>query len=155
MTLAVGTTAPDFTLRDQNREEITLSSYRGKQAVLVIFYPFAFTGTCTGELCALRDDLSTFQNPAVQVLTISVDSPYTHRVFADQEGYDFPLLSDFWPHGAVAQAYGVFNEAGGMADRGTFLIDIDGVIRYVEHNGPGEGRDPDGWRAALKALLGS
>jgi mycoredoxin-dependent peroxiredoxin len=155
MTLAVGTIAPDFTLRDQNREEITLSSYRGKQAVLVIFYPFAFTGTCTGELCALRDDLATFQNPNVQVLTISVDSPYTHRVFADQEGYDFPLLADFWPHGAVAQAYGVFNEAGGMADRGTFLIDVDGVIRYVEHNGPGEGRDPDGWRAALTELLGS
>ena len=155
MTLEVGTQAPDFTLRDQNREEVTLSSFRGKRAVLVIFYPFAFTGTCTGELCALRDDLSAFQNDDVQVLTISVDSPYTHKVFAERENYDFPLLSDFWPHGAVAQAYGVFNEGGGMADRGTFLIDVDGVVRYVEHNGPGEGRDPDGWRAAIKSLLGT
>jgi peroxiredoxin len=155
VTLEVGVEAPDFTLRDQNREEVTLSSFRGNHAVLVIFYPFAFTGTCTGELCALRDDLSTFQNDDVQVLTISVDSPYAHKIFAEREDYDFPLLSDFWPHGAVAQAYGVFNEGGGMADRGTFLIDVDGIVRYVEHNGPGEGRDPDGWRSAIKDLLGA
>jgi len=150
----VGAEAPDFTLRDQNREEVTLSSFRGKQAVLIVFYPFAFTGTCTGELCALRDDLSVFQNDKVQVLTISVDSPYAHKIFAEREGYDFPLLADFWPHGAVAEAYGVFNEAGGMADRGTFLIDTDGVIRYTEHNSPGEGREPQGWRDAIKALVG-
>jgi mycoredoxin-dependent peroxiredoxin len=155
MTLEIGAVAPDFTLRDQNREDVTLSSFRGSRAVLLIFYPFAFTGTCTGELCSLSDNLATFQNDDVQVLTISVDSPYAHKVFADQEGYDFPLLADFWPHGAVAQAYGVFNEGGGMADRGTFLIDVDGVIRFVEHNGPGEGRDPDGWRQAIKELLGS
>ena len=154
MTLDVGAEAPDFTLRDQNREEVTLSSFRGKQAVLIVFYPFAFTGTCTGELCALRDDLSVFQNDKVQVLTISVDSPYAHKIFAEREGYDFPLLADFWPHGAVAEAYGVFNEAGGMADRGTFLIDTDGVIRYTEHNSPGEGREPQGWRDAIKALVG-
>ena len=121
----------------------------------MIFYPLAFTGICTGELCSLRDDLGTFQNDDVQVLTISVDSPYAHKIFAEREGYDFPLLSDFWPHGAVAQAYGVFNEGGGMADRGTFLIDIDGVIRFVEHNGPGEGRDAQAWRQAIKELLGS
>jgi len=154
VTLDVGAEAPDFTLRDQNREEVTLSSFRGKQAVLIVFYPFAFTGTCTGELCALRDDLSVFQNDKVQVLTISVDSPYAHKIFAEREGYDFPLLADFWPHGAVAEAYGVFNEAGGMADRGTFLIDTDGVIRYTEHNSPGEGREPQGWRDAIKALVG-
>jgi mycoredoxin-dependent peroxiredoxin len=153
--LEIGTAAPDFTLRDQNREEVTMSSFRGRRAVLLIFYPFAFTGTCTGELCALRDDLSTFQNDRVQVLTVSVDSPYAHKVFAEREGYEFPMLSDFWPHGAVAQTYGVFNEQGGMAERGTFLIDVEGVIRYVEHNSPGEGREPQGWRDAITDLLGA
>jgi peroxiredoxin len=153
MTLEIGTIAPDFTLRDQNRQEVTLSSFRGQQAVLLVFHPFAFTGTCTDELCSVRDDRATFHTDDVQVLAISVDSPYAHKVWAEQEGYDFPLLADFWPHGAVAQAYGVFNEQGGMADRGTFLIDTDGVIRYVEHNGPGEGRDAQGWRDAIKELL--
>ena len=150
--IEVGQEAPDFTLRDQNNEEVTLSSFRGSQAVLVIFYPLAFTGICTGELCAVRDDLSTFQNDDVQVMTISVDSPYSHKVFSEKENYDFPLLSDFWPHGGVAQAYGVFNETTGFANRGTFLVDKDGVVRFAELNGPGEGRNPDDWRAAIKSL---
>jgi len=150
--VAVGQPAPDFTLRDQNNEEVTLSEFRGQQAVLLIFYPLAFTGICTGELCAVRDDLSTFQNDDVQVMTISVDSPYSHKVFSEKEGYDFPLLSDFWPHGAVAQAYGVFNETTGFANRGTFLVDRDGIIRFAEMNGPGEGRNADDWRSAIKSL---
>ena len=150
--VAVGQPAPDFTLRDQNNEEITLSSFRGQQAVLLIFYPLAFTGICTGELCAVRDDLTTFQNDDVQVMTISVDSPYSHKVFSEKEGYDFPLLSDFWPHGAVAQAYGVFNETTGFANRGTFLVDKDGIVRFAEMNGPGEGRNADDWRDAIKSL---
>ncbi len=152
MPVDVGTLAPDFTLRDQNREEVTLSSFRGSRAVLLVFYPFAFTATCTGELCAVRDDLKTFQNDQVQVLTVSVDSPYAHKIFAEREGYDFPLLADFWPHGAVAQAYGVFNEAAGMANRGTFLIDTEGIVRFAEMNGPGEGRDAQDWRDAITEL---
>lgn len=151
-TIQVGDEAPDFTLRDQNNEEVTLSSFRGNSAVLVIFYPLAFTGICTGELCAVRDDLSTFQNDDVQTLTISVDSPFAHKIFSEREGYEFPLLADFWPHGAVAQRYGVFNEQAGFANRGTFLVDKDGIVRFAEVNGPGEGRDPDGWRAAIKSL---
>jgi peroxiredoxin (alkyl hydroperoxide reductase subunit C) len=151
-TVAVGEVAPDFTLRDQNNEEFTLSSYRGSQAVLVIFYPLAFTGICTGELCAVRDDLSAFQNDDVQVVTISVDSPYAHKIFSEREGYEFPLLSDFWPHGAVAQAYGAFNHEAGFANRGTFLVDRDGIVRFAELNGPGEGRDADAWRRAIAAL---
>jgi len=150
--IEVGQPAPDFTLRDQNNEEVTLSSFRGSQAVLVIFYPLAFTGICTGELCAVRDDLSTFQNDDVQVMTISVDSPYSHKVFSEKENYQFPLLSDFWPHGAVAQAYGVFNETTGFANRGTFLVDRDGIVRFAEMNGPGEGRNADDWRSAIKSL---
>jgi peroxiredoxin (alkyl hydroperoxide reductase subunit C) len=151
-TVNVGDEAPDFTLRDQNNEEFTLSSFRGTKAVLVIFYPLAFTGICTGELCRVRDELPAFQNDDVQVVTISVDSTYSHKIFAEREGYDFPLLSDFWPHGAVAQAYGAFNDKTGFANRGTFLVDVNGIVRFTELNGPGEGRDATAWQAAIKAL---
>jgi len=150
--IAVGDDAPDFTLRDQNNEQFTLSSFRGSKAVLIIFYPLAFTGICTGELCAVRDDLATFQNDAVQVVTISVDSTYSHKIFSERDGYQFPLLSDFWPHGAVAQAYGVFNDETGFANRGTFLVDKGGVVRFAEMNSPGVGRDPQAWRDAIAAL---
>jgi peroxiredoxin (alkyl hydroperoxide reductase subunit C) len=150
--IGVGEQAPDFTLKDQNNEEFTLTSFRGSQAVLIVFYPLAFTGICTGELCAVRDDIASFQNDAVQVVSISVDSVYAHKIFAEREGYDFPLLSDFWPHGVVAQAYGVFNEATGFANRGTFLVDKSGTVRFAEMNNPGEGRDAEQWLAAIKAL---
>ena len=150
--IAVGDQAPDFTLKDQNNEEFTLSSFRGKQAVLIVFYPLAFTGICTGELCVVRDDMPAFENADVHTVSISVDSVYSHKIFSEREGYQFPLLSDFWPHGAVAQAYGVFNEQAGIANRGTFLVDKDGVVRFAEMNGPGEGRDADAWRAAIKSL---
>lgn len=150
--IQVGEIAPDFTLRDQNNEEVGLSSFRGSKAVLIVFYPLAFTGICTGELCQVRDRLPNFQNDDVQVLTISVDSPYSHKIFSEREGYDFPLLADFWPHGGVAQAYGVFNETAGIANRGTFLVDRDGVVRFAEMNSPGEGRDPAAWEAAIKSL---
>ncbi len=148
----VGDPAPEFTLRDQNNETVSLSDFRGRQVVLLIFYPAAFTGICTGELCAVRDELPDFQNDAVQTLTISVDNVYSHKVFAEREGFGFPLLSDFWPHGAVAQAYGCFNEQAGIANRGTFLVDTDGVVRFAEVNGPGEGRDPERWREAIASL---
>jgi peroxiredoxin len=152
---SVGDIAPDFSLKDQNNEVVTLSGFRGRQAVLIIFYPAAFTGICTGELCAVRDDLDAFQNDDVQTLTISCDSVYSHKIFAERESYDFPLLSDFWPHGAVAQAYGCFNEKAGIANRGTFLVDKDGVVRFAEVNGPSEGRDPQRWRDAIKEVVGA
>jgi mycoredoxin-dependent peroxiredoxin len=150
--VAVGAEAPDFTLKDQNNEEVTLSAFRGEKAVLIIFYPLAFTGICTGELTRVRDEIETFQNDDVQVVTVSVDSAYSHKIFSEREGFEFPLLSDFWPHGGVAQAYGVFNEQAGIANRGTFLVDKTGVVRFAEMNGPGEGRDPAAWQAAIKAL---
>jgi peroxiredoxin (alkyl hydroperoxide reductase subunit C) len=150
--IEVGQEAPDFTLKDQNNEQVTLSAFRGQQAVLIVFYPLAFTGICTGELCVVRDDMPSFSNEDVQVLTISVDSPYSHKIFAQREGYEFPLLSDFWPHGGVAQMYGVFNDVTGFANRGTFLVDKDGIVRFAEMNGPGEGRDANEWRAAIKSL---
>jgi mycoredoxin-dependent peroxiredoxin len=154
MAPVVGTEAPDFTLKDQNNQEITLSSFRGERNVLVVFYPFAFSGTCTGELCAVRDDLSSFQNDDVQVLAISVDHVYALKAWSAAEGYTFPLLSDFWPHGAVAQAYGVFQDVRGMALRGTFLVDTAGIVRFAEVNQPGEARDQTMWKKALAALAG-
>jgi peroxiredoxin len=149
----VGSEAPDFTLRDQNREEVTLSSFRGSRIVLLVFYPLAFTATCTGELCSVRDELDVYQNDRVQVLAVSVDSTYTHKIFAEREGYEFPLLADFWPHGAVAKAYDAFNDEVGFANRGTFLIDLEGIVRFAEMNAPGEGRDAQKWRDAIEELL--
>src|SRR5437867_4324079 len=144
MAVEVGTQAPDFTTRNADGEEVTLSSYRGEKAVLLVFYPFAFSRICTGELCQVRDDLPRFQNDDVQVLAISTDPTFTLKAFAYAEGYQFPLLSDFWPHGAIAQRYGVFNDKAGMAVRGTFLIDKQGVVRFAEVNAPGEARDQAG-----------
>jgi mycoredoxin-dependent peroxiredoxin len=152
LAIGVGAEAPDFVLKDQNNHEIGLSSFRGRLAVLIVFYPYAFTGVCRSELGAVRDALDDFQNSAVQILTISVDSVFSHKVWALQEGYSFPLLADFWPHGAVASAYGVLDPKTGAANRGTFLVDRGGVIRFAEMNGPGEPRDPDAWRRALAAL---
>jgi peroxiredoxin (alkyl hydroperoxide reductase subunit C) len=151
-TIEVGDEAPDFTLRDQNNEEVTLSAFRGQKAVLIVFYPLAFTGICTGELCRVRDEIDRFQNDDVQVLTISVDSSYTHKIFSERENYQFPLLADFWPHGEVAQRYGVFNDEMGYANRGTFLVDRAGTVRFAELNRPGMGRDPHRWRVEIKAL---
>lgn len=126
--IEVGQQAPEFELKDQSGSLVSLASFKGEKAVALVFYPFTFTGVCEGELCRLRDDFSTFEDAGVQVLAVSCDSPHSQRVWAEQQGYNFPVLSDFWPHGAVAQAYGVFNEALGCANRGTFLIDSSGVV---------------------------
>jgi peroxiredoxin (alkyl hydroperoxide reductase subunit C) len=152
MPIEVGAQAPDFELRDQNGEAVRLSSFQGQKNVLLVFYPLAFTGTCQGELCSLRDNLNDFVNDAVQTLTVSVDSSPTHKVWAEREGYQFPLLADFWPHGEVARAYGVLNEERGIANRGTFLIDKHGIVRFAEMNTPGQARDQEGWRKAIAAL---
>jgi mycoredoxin-dependent peroxiredoxin len=152
MTVEVGSQAPDFTLKNQDGQEVSLADFAGEKAVLLVFFPFAFSGICTGELCSVRDDLSSFQNDDVQVVGVSCDTTWALKVWAQQEGYEFPLLSDFWPHGAVSESYGVFSADLGFAFRGTFLIDSDGVVRFAEHNGPGEARDQQGWRDALMDL---
>jgi peroxiredoxin len=150
--LSPGAIAPDFTLRDQNNRAVRLADFRGRKAVLLVFFPLAFTGTCGRELDEISAHLSDYATDDVQVLTVSVDSPYSHKVWADREGYAFPLLADFWPHGAVARAYGVFDSLAGFANRGTFLIDADGVIRFAEMVGPAEARDQSAWRTALADL---
>lgn len=148
----VGSSAPDFTLKDQHGQAVSLSDFRGTKNVLVVFYPFAFSGICTGELCEIRDNLAAFQSESVQVLAISCDHMFTQRAWSEQQGYEFPVLSDFWPHGDVAKAYGVFKEDGGFSLRGTFLIDRDGVVRWSLVNGAGEARDFSGYHAALADL---
>ncbi|WP_433829006.1 peroxiredoxin [Actinoplanes sp. CA-015351] len=155
MPIEVGQPAPDFTLKDQNNQEVRLADFRGRKAVLLIFYPLAFSRRCHGELTEIQENLAAYANGDVQVLTVSVDSVYSHKVWAEQEGFGFPLLADFWPHGEVAEAFGVFDDARGFANRGTFLIDDTGLVRFAEMNGPGEARDQNAWRAALKALAGS
>jgi peroxiredoxin (alkyl hydroperoxide reductase subunit C) len=152
MAVDVGARAPDFTLRDYNNEQVSLSDFRRRKAVLLVFYPFAFSPVCTGELCGVRDDIGNFANDDVQVIGVSVDTPFSLKAWSAQQGYEFPLLSDFWPHGALAKAYGVFNEAAGMANRGTFLIDRDGLVRFAEVNEPGEARDQTAWKRAIGAL---
>ncbi|MEU6342647.1 peroxiredoxin [Streptomyces sp. NPDC046977] len=152
MALGAGDKAPDFELRDQHGRTVRLSDFRGAKNVVLLFFPFAFTGVCTDELCALRDALPAFQNEDVQLLAVSCDSMHTQRVFSDQEGLDYPLLSDFWPHGEASRAYGVFAEDKGCAVRGTFVIDKEGVIRWTVVNGLPDARDLNEYVKALEAL---
>lgn len=152
--LAVGSAAPDFTLRDQNQQPVTLADYRGAKNVLLVFFPLAFTGICQGELDAVRDHLPSYQNDDSVALAVSVGPPPTHKIWATESGFLFPVLSDFWPHGAVSQTYGVFNEETGFPNRGTFVIDKSGIIRFAEMKQPGETRDQQLWLDALAALKG-
>src|SRR3954471_16133803 len=152
MSVDVGTEAPDFELRDQNAQTHRLSSYRGAKNVVLVFYPFAFTGVCTGELCAIRDEIASLQNEDTQVMAISCDTVASLRVFAERDGLSYPLLSDFWPHGDVARAYGVFNEGLGAAERGTFIIDKSGVVRWTVRNAIPDARNIGDYQKALAEL---
>lgn len=150
--LAVGHGAPDFTLKDQNNQPVTLSSFRGVKNVLLVFFPLAFTSICARELDEIRDRMADFVNDDTATLAISVGPSPTHKVWATQRGFTFPVLADFWPHGAVSQAYGVFNDDSGFANRGTFAVDRSGVIRFAECKQPGEMRAHAVWSHALAAL---
>ncbi len=147
----VGTRAPALGLTDQHGQTITLADYHGDRAVLVVFYPFAFSRVCGSELQALHQAVDDFQNDHVQLLAVSCDALYSLRAYADGEGFAFPLLADHWPHGAAARAYGVFDEARGCAVRGTFLIDPQGIVRWSVVNGLADARDIDEYRAAIAA----
>jgi mycoredoxin-dependent peroxiredoxin len=152
MTLTLGTPVPDFTLMDQHGTAVTLASFKGEKNVVILFYPFAFSGICTGELCSLRDDLAAFQNDDVQLLAISCDPMHAQRAFAEQEGYKFPVLADFWPHGGAAKAYGVFDEVRGCAVRGTFIVDKNGNLAWQIINGLGDARNLVEYKNALASL---
>jgi peroxiredoxin len=148
----IGQPAPDFALKNQHGEVVRLSEARGERNVAVVFYPFAFSGICTGELCEIRDNLAAFEDGNTAVLAVSCDPMHSLRAWAEAEKYDFTLLSDFWPHGEVSRSYGVFNATMGAAIRGTFLIDTAGVLRWSVVNGPGEARPFAAYREALAAL---
>jgi mycoredoxin-dependent peroxiredoxin len=153
MSVEIGQPAPDFTLKDQHGNEVSLGDFRGTSAVALVFYPFTFTGMCEGELCQIRDDYQDFEDAGVTVLAVSCDSRHAQRIWAEQQGYTFPVLSDFWPHGAVAKAYGVFNEQFGCAVRATFLIGEDGiVVDEFRSEDMGTAREPDRYRDALAKL---
>lgn len=154
MVLAIGAKAPDFTLKDQNNQDVRLSQFHGRKAVLLVFYPSTFTGTCLGELTAVQSQLGYYQNDDVQVLAVSVDSAYSHKVWALQEGFAFPLLADFWPHGAVASLYGVLDADKGVAGRGTFVVDRAGFVRFAELADPGSTRDQTAWQRAIEEITG-
>lgn len=152
MAIVVGDQAPDFELMDQNRKPVRLSSFRGLKNVVVVFYPLAFTGTCQGELCAIRDSIEDFSSDDVQTLAISVDSSPVHAKWAAEQSYTFPLLADFWPHGEVARAYGVLQEDLGLALRGTFIVDKQGKVAYQVINAIPDARDLDEYRKVLAGL---
>ncbi|MFF9483852.1 peroxiredoxin [Streptomyces sp. NPDC014676] len=152
MAIQAGDKAPDFELRDNHGATVRLSDFRGRKNVVVLFYPFAFTSVCAGELREVRDRLPQFSDRDTQVLAVSNDSIHTLRVFAEQEGLEYPLLSDFWPHGDVSRAYGVLDEDKGCAVRGTFIIDKEGVVRWTVVNALPDARDLNEYVKALDAL---
>ena len=152
MAVEIGDEAPDFELPDQHGTPRKLSSFRGKKNVVLVFYPLAFSGVCTGELCAMRDEFPEVSRDDVELLTVSVDSTFAHRAWSDAEQFQFGLLSDFWPHGGVAKAYGIFNDERGVATRGTFVIDKEGVVRWKVVNPIPQARDIADYQKALAAL---
>jgi mycoredoxin-dependent peroxiredoxin len=152
MTLEIGRAAPGLALRDQHGQTVRLSDFAGRQSVALVFYPFAFSRVCTGELCELRDNPEVFADRNVQVIGLSCDPMHSLRAWAEAEKYDFPLLSDFWPHGESARAYGVFDERTGSSRRGTFLVDTAGVLRWTLVCAAGQARPLSAYREAVAAL---
>lgn len=150
--ITVGDQAPDFTLTNQYGEAVSLSRFRGKMPVVLVFYPLSFSGICTGELCELRDNLSMLESDGIELLAISVDSKFVQAKFAEQEGYKFSVLADFWPHGQVAKQYEVFIEERGIATRATFVIDINGVVVAKFETAPGEPRKLSDYKKALELV---
>ncbi len=152
MAVDVGQEAPDFELKDTHGATVRLSEFRGSKNVVLVFYPLAFSGVCTGELCALRDEFPEVTREDVELLTVSVDSSFALRTWAERDGFTFGMLSDFWPHGAVAKLYGVFDDDRGIATRGTFVIDKAGVVRWKVVNPVPQARDIAEYQKALAEL---
>ena len=152
MSVAVGQEAPDFELKDHLGNVVKLSDFRGQKNVVLVFYPFAFSGTCTTEWCEVRDHSVDFVSDDVQVLGISCDPNHSLKAYAAAESIPYPLLSDFWPHGAVATTYGAFLAERGFATRATFVIDKAGIVRWSVVNSPADARHSDEYKAALAAL---
>lgn len=154
MPLAIGTPAPEFTLLNQNREPVSLEDLRGSKSV-VVFIPFAFTRTCEGELCQIRDEYTIFNDAKARVIAITCNTFHANRVWSEQQGFQFDILSDWWPHGATARKYDTFNEGFGYAERTTYFLDESGIISDVTRSeNLGEARDFDHYRSALTNFSG-
>jgi mycoredoxin-dependent peroxiredoxin len=154
MTLVNGENAPDFELKDQHGQRVRLSSFRGQKAVVLVFYPFAFSGVCTGELREVRDSQLSLVSDEVQLLAISCDPMFSLRAFGEHEGLEFPLLSDFWPHGEVSKSFDNFDERAGCPNRSTFIVDKTGVLRWSVRNAMPDARNLGECVNALKDLAG-
>jgi peroxiredoxin len=152
MAVEIGDEAPDFELLDQHGTPVRLSSLRGEKNVVLVFYPLAFSSVCSSELYAIRDQFPEVHRDDVELLTVSVDSTFCLRTWAEREGFEFGMLSDFWPHGAVATAYGVFDENLGAAIRGTFIIDKSGTVRWRVIYPIPQARDIADYQNALAAI---
>ena len=152
MAAEIGSPAPDFSLYDQDRNEVTLESLKGRKS-LVVFIPFPFTGTCEGELCAIRDGLAELNDLDANVVAITTNPLFSNKAWSDQNGFGFPVLADFWPHGEVTDAYGAFDPAVGAAHRQTFVLDAEGVVRSVVATESRKyAREFDEYVAALQAI---
>ena len=152
MALEIGQSAPDFELNDQHGQAVKLSSFAGDKAVVLVFYPYAFSRVCTSELGDLRDAWADFDRDDLVVLAVSCDPVFTLRAYAEAERLPFALLSDFWPHGEVARAYGAFDDLHGCAVRSSYLVAADGTVRWSVHNPSGQGREPRAYLDALRTL---
>ena len=152
MALEIGQPAPELALRDQHGATTQLAAFRGSKVVVVMFYPFAFSRVCTGELSEVRARLPTFCGEDTHLVAVSCDPMFSLRTFAEQNELTFPLLSDFWPHGRVARAYGVFDEECGCAGRSTFIVDRQGVLRWAVHNQMPQARDLEEQARVLAGL---
>ena len=152
MTVEIGKPAPDFTLKDQHGQDVSPSDFRGRKNLVIVFYPFAFSRVCTGELCELRDNIADFSDDQTALVAVSCDHMFSLRAFAEHDAISFPLLSDYWPHGAVSTAFGIFNEKVGCSGRATFIVDRDGVLRWQVENEIPNARDIDDYRKILADL---
>lgn len=150
--LEPGQRAPGFELRDQHGQSVTLSSYADRSPVLLVFYPFAFSGVCSGELHGLRDGWAEASAGRAELVALSCDPVHTLRAFAESDGLEFPLLSDFWPHGAVSSAYGAFDSGRGASTRSSFLVDRSGRLAWQVHHAIGDARDLRDYARALESL---
>jgi peroxiredoxin len=151
--LKVGDTALDFTLDSNLDKKITLSDYRGRKNVVLAFHPLAWTSVCANEMKAFEAEIARFAKAAAQVLGISVDSAPCKKAWAESlQVKCFPMLADFWPHGAVAKSYGIFREAEGTSKRATFIVDKEGVIRYKKIHPSGELPDLEELLDVLKGV---
>lgn len=152
MAADIGSPAPDFALYDQDRNEVTLESLKGRKS-LVVFIPFPFTGNCQDELCTIRDRHAELNDLDANVVAITTNPLFSNKAWADQNGLDFPVLSDFWPHGAITDAYGTFDPKVGAANRSTYVLDEDGIVRaIVATESRSIIREFDEYTAALEAI---